>query len=67
MPPKDFRQEYYDAYRAANGTAPPNIVDWGSGWYFMTSPGYRSKKMRASQIEAMTERLKTRVARKENA
>ena len=67
MPSKDFKLEYYEAYRDANGTAPPKIVDWGRGWYFMVSPGHQSKKMRASEIEAMTGRLKARSLRKEDA
>jgi hypothetical protein len=65
--PGDFQRDFYEAYRLVNASMPPKIVDWGRGWFYLASPSYQSKKLRVSQIEAMTATLRERIARKEKA
>lgn len=46
------------AYILANNKQPPEVKEWGYGWYTI---GSSLEKYRISQIQKMTERLLKRV------
>jgi hypothetical protein len=53
--------EYINAFQAANTINTPPDIQYRGGWFVFKSPGTFPRKYRRTQVEAMRDRLRTRV------